>query len=65
MMSKDGSGGDRTTPERSPEGMAIPFIANISFFRAVITSPGHFSEPGQMKKKNSTPLLTMPRSGSS
>ncbi|EAQ6365575.1 ISNCY family transposase, partial [Salmonella enterica] len=35
--------------------MAIPFTANISFFRAVITSPGHFSEPGQMKKKNSTP----------
>ena len=35
--------------------MAIPFTANISFFQAVITSPGHFSEPGQMKKKNSTP----------
>lgn len=37
--------GDRTTPERPPEGMAIPFTANISFFRAVITYPGHFSEP--------------------
>lgn len=47
--------GDRTTPTQSPEGMAIPFTANISFFRAVITSPGHFSEPGLMKKKNSTP----------
>ncbi|ESG73058.1 hypothetical protein SEEM1594_06660, partial [Salmonella enterica subsp. enterica serovar Muenchen str. baa1594] len=35
--------------------MAIPATFNVSFFRAVITSPGHFSEPGQMKKKNSTP----------
>lgn len=30
--------GDRTTPAQSPEGMAIPFTANISFSRAVITS---------------------------
>lgn len=27
------------------ERMAIPFAANISFFRSVITSPGDFSEP--------------------
>lgn len=47
--------GDRTTLAQSPEGMAIPFTANVSFFRAVITSPGHFSESGLMKKKNSTP----------
>lgn len=24
--------GDRTTPERPPEGMAIPFTANISLY---------------------------------
>ncbi|HGP2300800.1 TPA: hypothetical protein ACLGVF_004789, partial [Salmonella enterica] len=48
-------GGDRTTPAPPPEGIAIPFTANISFFRAVITYPGHFSEPGLMKRKNSTP----------
>ncbi|WP_223817241.1 Rpn family recombination-promoting nuclease/putative transposase, partial [Pantoea sp. M_5] len=47
--------GDRTTPAQSPEEMAILFTANVSFFRAVITSQGHFSEPGLMKKKNSTP----------
>ncbi|ASQ15800.1 hypothetical protein BJM06_a00156 (plasmid) [Enterobacter cloacae] len=35
--------------------MAIPFAVNISFFRAVITYLGHFSEPGLMKKKNTTP----------
>ena len=46
MMSKDGLGRGPNHPERSPEGMAIPFTANISFSRAVITSPGHFSEPG-------------------
>jgi predicted transposase/invertase (TIGR01784 family) len=34
--------------------MAIPFAVNISFFRTVITYPGHFSEPGLMKKKSST-----------
>lgn len=55
MMSKDGSGRGPNRPGTAPEGMTIPFTANISFFRAVITSPGHFSEPGQMKKKNSTP----------
>lgn len=36
--------GDRTTPERPPEGMAIPFTVDVSLFRAVITSPGYFSE---------------------
>ncbi|MGU7118831.1 Rpn family recombination-promoting nuclease/putative transposase, partial [Salmonella enterica subsp. enterica serovar Pomona] len=45
----------RTTPEQPPEEMAIPFTANVSFSWAVITSPGHFPEPGLMKKKNSTP----------
>jgi len=34
--------------------MAIPFMENISFFRALITYLGPFSEPGLMKKKNST-----------
>lgn len=43
--------------EQPTEGMAIPFTAKVSFFRAVITSPGHYSEPGLMKKKNSTPTL--------
>ncbi|EOS96293.1 putative transposase, YhgA family protein [Erwinia tracheiphila PSU-1] len=35
--------------------MAIPLIANVSVFQAVITYPGHFSEPGLLKKKSSTP----------
>ncbi|MGK7442829.1 Rpn family recombination-promoting nuclease/putative transposase, partial [Salmonella enterica] len=34
--------------------MAIPFTANVSFFQAVITSQGRFSEPGLMKKKKSS-----------
>ncbi|EAB9082045.1 Rpn family recombination-promoting nuclease/putative transposase [Salmonella enterica subsp. enterica] len=37
--------------------MAIPFTTNISFFRAVITSPGHFSEPGHKKLPLVIPVL--------
>ncbi len=41
MMSKDGLGRGPPPRAQSPEGIAIPFTANISFFRAVVTCQPH------------------------